>query len=139
MNVFAWRFLLIAHCGVAFFARCWERLSVPLVPCSRRVRRRSPRQVRLRGKGRKEGVLPLSPETANALHRLRGMSRTDSAQCVFVNRNGQPLQVKTVRIESSLCTSARLNRRTTAGVVLAGVTELPIASIGERYMAQNRV
>jgi integrase/recombinase XerD len=51
----------------------------------------APRQVRLRGKGRKERVLPLWPETANALHRLRGMSRSGGGQCVFVNRNGQPL------------------------------------------------
>ena len=51
----------------------------------------APRQVRLRGKGRKERVLPMWPETANALHRLRGMSRSDGGQCVFVNRNGQPL------------------------------------------------
>ncbi len=34
----------------------------------------APRQVRLRGKGKKERLLPLWPETANALHRLRGMS-----------------------------------------------------------------
>jgi len=51
----------------------------------------APRQVRLRGKGRKERVLPMWPETANALHRLRGMSRSEGGQCVFVNRNGQPL------------------------------------------------
>ena len=51
----------------------------------------APRQVRLRGKGRKERVLPLWSETANALHRLRGMSRGADGQCVFVNRNGQPL------------------------------------------------
>jgi site-specific recombinase XerD len=51
----------------------------------------APRQVRLRGKGQKERVLPLWPETANALHRLRGMSDAASGQCVFLNRNGQPL------------------------------------------------
>jgi integrase/recombinase XerD len=51
----------------------------------------APRQVQLRGKGRRERVLPLWPETANALHRLRGMSRRDDGQCVFVNRHGQPL------------------------------------------------
>jgi integrase/recombinase XerD len=50
-----------------------------------------PRQVRLRGKGKKERLLPLWPETANALHRLLGMSRSDDRQCVFVNRHGQPL------------------------------------------------
>lgn len=51
----------------------------------------APRQVRLRGKGKKERVLPLWPETANALHRLRGMTRAAGQQCVFVNRHGQPL------------------------------------------------
>jgi len=50
-----------------------------------------PRQVRLRGKGKKERVLPLWLETANALHRLRGMSLGAGGQCVFVNRNDQPL------------------------------------------------
>lgn len=51
----------------------------------------SPRQVRLRGKGRKERLLPLWPETATALHRLRGIVQSGDQQCVFVNRHGQPL------------------------------------------------
>lgn len=51
----------------------------------------APRQVRLRGKGKKERLLPLWAETANALHRLRGMSNGSGGQCVFVNRLGQPL------------------------------------------------
>ncbi|WP_082883667.1 site-specific integrase, partial [Caballeronia calidae] len=51
----------------------------------------APRQVRLRGKGKKERLLPLWPETANALHRLLGMSSSNGDQCVFVNRHGQPL------------------------------------------------
>ncbi|MFM0632626.1 tyrosine-type recombinase/integrase [Paraburkholderia xenovorans] len=50
-----------------------------------------PRQIRLRGKGKKGRLLPLWPETANALHRLLGMSRSNGEQCVFVNRHGQPL------------------------------------------------
>jgi integrase/recombinase XerD len=50
-----------------------------------------PRQVRLRGKGKKERLLPLWPETANALHRLRGMSGAADGQCVYVNRNDRPL------------------------------------------------
>lgn len=48
-----------------------------------------PRQVRLRGKGKKERLLPLWPETANALHRLRGMTHSDEHPCVFINRQGQ--------------------------------------------------
>lgn len=50
------------------------------------------RQVRLRGKGKRERLLPLWRETADALHRLRGRPRgTDDQQHVFLNRHGQPL------------------------------------------------
>lgn len=51
----------------------------------------SPRQVRLHGKGNKERLLPLWTETANALHRLRGMSGATDGQYVFLNRNSQPI------------------------------------------------
>jgi site-specific recombinase XerD len=51
-----------------------------------------PRQVRLRGKGRKKRLLPLWRETAEALHRLRGLTTSDDRQQhVFVNRHGHPL------------------------------------------------
>jgi integrase/recombinase XerD len=50
-----------------------------------------PRQVRLRGKGKKERLLPLWRETADALNRLRGMAKGRDQQHVFVNRHGQPL------------------------------------------------
>ena len=50
-----------------------------------------PRQVRLHGKGRKERLLPLWRETADALHRLCGMTTSADQQHVFVNHNGQPL------------------------------------------------
>jgi integrase/recombinase XerD len=47
--------------------------------------------VRLRGKGRKERLLPLWRETADALHRLRGMAAGAERRHVFVNHQGQPL------------------------------------------------
>lgn len=50
-----------------------------------------PRQVRLHGKGKKDRLLPLWPETAKALHRLRGVAHGGDRQCVFLNRHGQPL------------------------------------------------
>jgi integrase/recombinase XerD len=50
-----------------------------------------PRQVRLRGKGKKERLLPLWRETADALRRLHGMASTHDHQHVFVNRHGQTL------------------------------------------------
>lgn len=49
------------------------------------------RQVRLRGKGKKERILPLWRETGNALHRLRGLAKTEDHQHVFLNHHGQPL------------------------------------------------
>ena len=51
----------------------------------------APRQVRLRGKGKKERLLPLWTETTSALHRLRGMSHGADQSCVFLIRQGQPL------------------------------------------------
>jgi site-specific recombinase XerD len=50
-----------------------------------------PRQVRLRGKGKKERLLPLWRETADALHRLRSTAKGTDQQHVFVNYHGQPL------------------------------------------------
>jgi site-specific recombinase XerD len=50
-----------------------------------------PRQVRLRGKGRKERLVPLWRETADALHRLRSMAASADQQHVFLNRHDQPL------------------------------------------------
>jgi site-specific recombinase XerD len=50
-----------------------------------------PRQVRLHGTGRKQRLLPLWRETADALHRLLGMRTSTSHHHVFVNCNGQPL------------------------------------------------
>ena len=51
----------------------------------------APRQVRLRGKGKKERVLPLWRETADALHHLIGTMGIGGEQHVFVNRHGAPL------------------------------------------------
>lgn len=51
----------------------------------------APRQVRLHGKGKKERILPLWKETADALHRLRGMSTGTQQQYVFLNHDAQPL------------------------------------------------
>ncbi|WP_352770371.1 tyrosine-type recombinase/integrase [Mesorhizobium sp. M0167] len=49
-----------------------------------------PRQVRLTGKGRKERLVPIWSQTADALRRLHGMTAEDQRH-VFVNRHGQPL------------------------------------------------
>lgn len=50
-----------------------------------------PRQVRLRGKGKKDRLLPLWRETTDALHKLRGLAQMHDQQHVFVNHHGHPL------------------------------------------------
>ena len=77
----------------------------------------APRQVRLRGKGKKERLLPLWPEAANALHRLRGMACSGDQQCVFVNRQGQPLTrdgiayLLTKHVSAAACINPSLKRK----------------------------
>ncbi|MBV8071750.1 MAG: site-specific integrase [Acidobacteriaceae bacterium] len=50
-----------------------------------------PYQTRLRGKGRKERLVPLWRETVGALRRLRSLSTPTDHDYVFVNRHNQPL------------------------------------------------
>nr|WP_064245297.1 site-specific integrase [Rhizobium leguminosarum]OAP97023.1 integrase [Rhizobium leguminosarum] len=50
-----------------------------------------PRQARLRGKGRKERLVPMWRETADALRRLQNLSDAPGQQHVFMNRHDQPL------------------------------------------------
>lgn len=74
-----------------FLYNCGARVSEALGVCWDDLHLAAPRQVRLRGKGKKERLLPLWRETADALHRLSGMTATHDRQHVFVNRHGQPL------------------------------------------------
>jgi len=80
------------HALLLFLYNCGARVSEAAGLRWDDLQLTAPRQVRLRGKGQKERLLPLWAETANALHRLRGMSDAASGgQCVFLNRHGQPL------------------------------------------------
>jgi len=83
----AWRdytlLLFLYNCG----ARVSEAVDVRWVD----LQLTPPRQVRLRGKGKKERLLPLWRETADALHRLRSTAKGPDQQHVFVNYQGQPL------------------------------------------------
>lgn len=74
-----------------FLYNCGARVSEVTGVLWRDLQLVPPRQVRLRGKGRKERLVPLWRETADALHRLRGMATSADQQHVFVNRHGQPL------------------------------------------------
>ena len=59
---------------------CWNDLQLA-----------SPRQVRLHGKGRKDRLLPLWRETADALRRLGTIDHPDTQSHVFLNRHGEAL------------------------------------------------
>ena len=70
---------------------------IDLRPCDLQLQR--PRQIWLRGKGRKERICPLLPETADALRALladRGVGPDDD-QPLFRNRYGRPLDRSGVR------------------------------------------
>jgi site-specific recombinase XerD len=74
-----------------FLYNCGARVSEAADVTWNDLQLEPPRQVRLHGKGRKERLLPLWRDTANALRRLRGMSQPDDEPHVFRNRHGQPL------------------------------------------------
>lgn len=74
-----------------FLYNCGARVSEATGMLWRDVQLMPLRQVRLHGKGRKERLVPLWRETADALRRLRKMSPDPDREHVFVNRHGQPL------------------------------------------------
>jgi integrase/recombinase XerD len=74
-----------------FLYNCGSRVAETMAVQWADLQLTTPRQVRLRGKARKERLLPLWRETADALHRLRGMTKSDDRLHVFVNHHGQPL------------------------------------------------
>lgn len=74
-----------------FLYNCGARVSEAIGVQWADLQLTAPRQVRLRGKGRKDRLLPLWRETGDALHRLRGMTAGADHQHVFVNHRSQPL------------------------------------------------
>lgn len=79
------------HALLLFLYNCGARVSEATGLLWDDLQLTPPRQVRLRGKGRKERLVPLWSETASALNRLRGMASSADGRHVFVNRHGQPL------------------------------------------------
>jgi site-specific recombinase XerD len=79
------------HALLLFLYNCGARVSEATGLLWEDLQLTPPRQVRLRGKGRKERLVPLWGETANVLNRLRGMANNADRRHVFVNRHGQPL------------------------------------------------
>lgn len=68
-----------AHISEALTVRCADLHLTP------------PRQVRLHGKGRKDRLCPLWPETTQALQCLPAVRNNTPGNFIFVNRQGEPL------------------------------------------------
>ncbi len=67
--------------------------------CPRAVRLESPGQVRLMGKGRKERLCPIWPETAELLAALLQRQPRGPDEPIFINRYGRPLGASGFRFQ----------------------------------------
>jgi site-specific recombinase XerD len=87
------------HALLALLYNTGARIQEALDLCPRAIRFRSPAQVTLFGKGRKERVCPLWPETADLLTALLRRQPRLEDQPIFVNRCGEPLGAAGVRFK----------------------------------------
>ena len=87
------------HALLAFLYNTGARIQEALDLCPSSLRLESPAQVRLIGKGRKERVCPLWPETTVLLRTLLQRIPRESDQRIFVNRYGEPLGAAGVRFK----------------------------------------
>ena len=85
------------HALLALLYNTGARIQEALDLYPRSVRFRSPAQVTLLGKGRKERICPLWPETADLLTALLKRQPRPEDQPIFLNRYGQPLGAAGVR------------------------------------------
>jgi site-specific recombinase XerD len=87
------------HALLSFLYNTGGRIQEALDVCPRAIRFDSPACVRLYGKGRKERLSPLWPETVSLLRsQLRRQPRADD-EPIFVNRYGVPLGASGVRFK----------------------------------------
>jgi site-specific recombinase XerD len=87
------------HALLTLLYNTGARIQEALDLCARDVRFKSPAQVRLTGKGRKERICPIWSETVYLLARLLQQRPRPEDQPIFVNRYGQPLGAAGVRFK----------------------------------------
>jgi site-specific recombinase XerD len=85
------------HALLALLYNTGARIQEALDLCPRAIRLNPPVQVRLYGKGKKERLCPLWPETADLISTLLRGSPRQEDQPIFVNRYGHPLGAAGVR------------------------------------------
>jgi site-specific recombinase XerD len=87
------------HALLAFLYNSGARIQEALNLCPKDIRFEPPAQVRLLGKGRKERICPLWPETAALLAALLRRQPRESDEPIFVNRYGKPLGASGIRFQ----------------------------------------
>jgi len=87
------------HALFSFLYNTGARIQEALDLCPNAIRFSAPATVRLFGKGRKERICPLWPETAQILKALLSSQPRPDDQRLFVNRYGQPLGASGVRFK----------------------------------------
>ena len=87
------------HVLLALLYNTGARIQEALDLCPQAVRFRSPAQVKLIGKRRKERVCPLWPETVSLLTALLKRQPRQDNEPIFVNRYGRPLSAAGVRFK----------------------------------------
>ena len=85
------------HALLAFLYNTGARIDEALSLTPAAVRLAAPTQVRLIGKGRKERICPLWPETASLLASLLKREPRADSEPLFANRYGRPLHASGVR------------------------------------------
>ena len=87
------------HVLLSFLYNSGARIQEALDLCSNAVRFDAPHYARLYGKGRKERICPLWPETVRLLRKLLERHPRAPDQRIFVNRYGEPLGASGVRFK----------------------------------------
>lgn len=87
------------HALLSFLYNSGARIQEALDLCPEAIRFEAPACVRLRGKGRKERICPLWPETALLLKKLLERQPRAPSERLFVNRYGEPLGASGVRFK----------------------------------------
>ena len=89
------------HALLCFLYNTGARIQEALDVCPKAVRFDSPAQVRLLGKGRKERICPIWPETAALLKALLKRQPRADDEPIFANRYGDPLGASGARFKLS--------------------------------------
>ena len=108
------------HALLSFLYNTGARIQEALDVCPKAIRLEAPACVRLRGKGRKERISPLWPETAALLAALLARTPRPADTPIFVNRYGAPLGASGVRFKLKAYVAAA--KRTETGLAGKQVT-----------------